>query len=91
MSTEYLGPLLKQNKSKIVLLIMDGLGGLPIEAGGPTSLEAAQTPIMDRLAAEGSLGQIVPIRPGVTPGSGPAHLALFGYDPLDHWVGRGDE
>jgi 2,3-bisphosphoglycerate-independent phosphoglycerate mutase len=89
MSTEYLIPLLKQNKSKIVLLILDGLGGLPIKAGGPTSLEAAQTPTMDRLASEGSLGQIVPIRPGVTPGSGPAHLALFGYDPLDHLVGRG--
>lgn len=81
--------MLNQNNSKIVLLILDGLGGLPIQTGGPTSLEAAETPIMDRLASEGSLGQIVPIRPGVTPGSGPAHLALFGYDPLDHLVGRG--
>lgn len=89
MSSEHLSPLLKQNKSKIVLLILDGLGGLPVEVGGPTSLEAAKTPVMDRLADEGSLGRIVPIRPGVTPGSGPAHLALFGYDPLDTLVGRG--
>jgi 2,3-bisphosphoglycerate-independent phosphoglycerate mutase len=74
---------------KIVLLVMDGLGGLPIEPGGPTELEAARTPNMDRLAAEGSLGQIVPVAPGVTPGSGPAHLGLFGYDPLTHVVGRG--
>ena len=89
MSPKYLAPLLKKNKSKIVLLILDGLGGLAIKARGPTSLEAAETPVMDRLTSEGSLGQIVPIRPGVTPGSGPAHLALFGYDPLEHLVGRG--
>jgi 2,3-bisphosphoglycerate-independent phosphoglycerate mutase len=89
MPAEYLKPLLRESDSKIVLLILDGLGGLPMEAGRPTELEAARTPVMDRLAAEGTLGQIVPIRPGVTPGSGPAHLALFGYDPLTYLVGRG--
>jgi 2,3-bisphosphoglycerate-independent phosphoglycerate mutase len=89
MPKDYLVPLLRDKESKILLLIMDGLGGLPVKPGGPTSLEAAKTPVMDLLAAEGALGQIVPVRPGVTPGSGPAHLALFGYDPLTYLVGRG--
>ena len=89
MPFEYIQPLLKPNRSKIVLLVMDGLGGLPIEPGGPTELEAAQTPNMDRLAQEGCLGQTIPVAPGVTPGSGPAHLALFGYDPLVYDIGRG--
>src|SRR3989304_6472258 len=71
------------------LLFMDDLDGLPVEPGAPTELEAAQTPNMDRLAAEGPLGQITPVAPGITPGSGPAHLALFGYDPLIFVVGRG--
>ncbi len=89
MPYEYLRDLLNQSKTKIVLLVMDGLGGLPVEPNGPTELEAARTPNMDRLAAEGTLGQIIPIRNGVTPGSGPAHLALFGYDPLRYEIGRG--
>ncbi len=74
---------------RIVLLIMDGLGGLPMELGGVTELEAAATPNMDELAAAGCLGQLTPITAGITPGSGPAHLALFGYDPLVYEVGRG--
>lgn len=89
MPYAHLAPLLSQNSSKIVLLILDGLGGLPMKPGGQTALEAANTPEMDRLAKEGALGSIVPVRPGVTPGSGPAHLSLFGYDPLEHLVGRG--
>jgi 2,3-bisphosphoglycerate-independent phosphoglycerate mutase len=89
MSLEYLPSLIQPTDLKIILLLLDGLGGLPITPGGPTELEAANTPNMDRLAAEGSLGQTIPIRPGITPGSGPAHLSLFGYDPLKFDVGRG--
>ncbi len=89
MPFDYLTPLLQTNDTKIVLLVMDGLGGLPLEPGGPTELEFAHTPNMDKLALEGTIGQTIPIRPGITPGSGPAHLALFGYDPLHHPVGRG--
>lgn len=89
MPFDYLPPLLRQANSKIVLLVMDGLGGLPAEQGGPTELEYANIPTLDRLAAEGMVGQTIPIRQGITPGSGPAHLALFGYDPIKYEIGRG--
>ncbi|MBE0698001.1 MAG: 2,3-bisphosphoglycerate-independent phosphoglycerate mutase [Anaerolineaceae bacterium] len=81
--------LLTPANTKIVLLVMDGLGGLPMQSGGLTELETAKTPNMDRLAAGGMLGQTNPIDFGITPGSGPAHLSLFGYDPVKHEVGRG--
>jgi 2,3-bisphosphoglycerate-independent phosphoglycerate mutase len=81
--------LLQPSETKIVLVVMDGLGGLPMEPGGPTELEAAATPNLDRLATEGTLGMSVPVGPGITPGSGVGHLALFGYDPVANPVGRG--
>jgi 2,3-bisphosphoglycerate-independent phosphoglycerate mutase len=80
---------LNQKGGKIVLLVMDGLGGLPMHPGGQTELESAHKPHLDRLAAEGSTGLSIPIRAGVEPGSGPAHLSLFSYDPVKYEIGRG--
>ncbi len=81
--------LAQDAQTKIVLLVMDGVGGMPVEPGGPTELEAARRPNMNRLAAEGCLGQMIPVGYGITPGSGPGHLSLFGYDPLKFNIGRG--
>lgn len=89
MDQTILDTLITQNDSKIIYVIMDGLGGLPMQTGGKTELETARTPNMDKLALEGSLAQLDPIGHGITPGSGPAHLALFGYDPIKDNVGRG--
>lgn len=74
---------------KVVLLVLDGLGGLPLEPDGLTELETANTPNFDRMAAEGTVGLSVPIRMGIEPGSGPAHLSLFSYDPVRYEIGRG--
>ncbi len=81
--------LREDNKTKIVMLVADGLGGLPIEPGGPTELEAARTPNLDKLAADGTVGLSIPVAQGIAPGSGPGHLGLFGFDPLKHQIGRG--
>src|SRR5438132_13196999 len=81
--------LREPNATKIVLLVADGLGGLPMEPGGKTELESARTPNLDACAREGVCGLSTPVLPGITPGSGPGHLGLFGYDPLHYRIGRG--
>jgi len=81
--------LREPSKSKIVFLVADGLGGLPLEPGGKTELETASTPNLDAAARDGITGLSIPVLPGITPGSGPGHLGLFGYDPLEYRIGRG--
>lgn len=80
---------LKTDGGKIVMVVSDGIGGLPLQPGGLTELEAANTPNLDALAKKGVCGMSLPILPGITPGSGPGHLGLFGYDPLVFQIGRG--
>src|SRR5574341_1547467 len=86
---ELMQELAIKNNTKIVLLVLDGLGGAPMQPGGPTELEAARTPNLDALAARSACGLSTPVAPGITPGSGPGHLSLFGYDPLQYEIGRG--
>jgi 2,3-bisphosphoglycerate-independent phosphoglycerate mutase len=77
--------------AKLALVVMDGVGDIAVEAqGNMTPLEAARTPNLDALVARGcAQGRMIPVAPGITPGSGPGHLGLFGYDPLEYEVGRG--
>ena len=89
MNLDLMRELSVKTDSKIVLLVLDGLGGLPMEPDGETELEAANTPNLDSLAAASDLGLSRPVAAGVSPGSGPGHLGLFGYDPLKFVVGRG--
>lgn len=84
-----LSGIIKQNDNKILLLVLDGIGGLPLPATGKTELETAKTPNLDRLAQESSCGTMTPVLKGVTPGSGPGHIGLFGYDPVETQIGRG--
>jgi len=82
--------LVLENTTKIVLLVLDGVGDLPHpDHGFRTPLEAANTPALDSIAPRAAMGRLLPVAPGVTPGSGPGHLGLFGYDPATTPVGRG--
>src|SRR3972149_6599484 len=87
ISEEVIRALAQRTPSKIVLLVIDGLGGIP--HNGRTELEASDIPCLNKLASVSECGLTDPVSRGVTPGSGPSHLALFGYDPLKHEIGRG--
>ena len=89
MDPEFIDSLVIPNDTKIIFLIMDGLGGLPMGGRDHTELEAASTPNLDALAKKSICGLLDPIGYGITPGSGPAHFALFGYDPIKNNIGRG--
>ena len=85
----YLSELVQKTESKIIMLVADGLGGAPHMMYRRTELESARVPNLDRLAQDSAAGLTIPVAPGIVPGSGPGHLALFGYDPLTHIIGRG--
>ncbi len=86
---DLIAPLAVANDTKIVLVSLDGLGGLPRPETGRSELETARLPNLARLASTSACGLIRHVAPGITPGSGPGHLGLFGYDPLRYLVGRG--
>jgi 2,3-bisphosphoglycerate-independent phosphoglycerate mutase len=89
MNQEIIRNLSVTSPEKIVMLVIDGLGGLPNPETGKTELESARIPNLDAVAARGICGLSDPVGPGITPGSGPGHLALFGYDPMIYEIGRG--
>jgi 2,3-bisphosphoglycerate-independent phosphoglycerate mutase len=86
---EHMKKISRTSPSKIVLLVIDGLGGLPHPKTGKTELESARKPDLNRIARDSICGLIDPVGPGITPGSAPGHLAIFGYDPVKYNVGRG--
>jgi 2,3-bisphosphoglycerate-independent phosphoglycerate mutase len=86
---EHMKKISRTSPSKIVLLIIDGVGGLPHPETGKTELESARKPNLNRIARDSLCGLIDPVSPGITPGSAPGHLAIFGYDPVKYNIGRG--
>ena len=86
---EYLDKVISSTESKILMLVIDGLGGLPDKKSGKSELEVAKIPNLDQLSKISSCGIATPVFPGITPGSAPGHLGIFGYNPLKYLVGRG--
>ena len=86
---EHMKKISRTSPSKIVLLVIDGVGGLPHAKTGKTELESARKPNLNHIARESLCGLIDPVGPGITPGSAPGHLAIFGYDPVKYNIGRG--
>ncbi|HLC23543.1 MAG TPA: 2,3-bisphosphoglycerate-independent phosphoglycerate mutase [Dehalococcoidia bacterium] len=89
MELERISALCQKTASRIVLALVDGLGGLPDPKTGKTELETARTPNLDFLARKGACGLTDPVGVGITSGSAPGILALLGYDPLRYLIGRG--
>jgi 2,3-bisphosphoglycerate-independent phosphoglycerate mutase len=89
MDLKFIQNLITPADTKIAMIILDGLGGLPLEPGGKTELETARTPNLDALAELSALGLTMPVGPGITVESGPGHLGIFGYDPIQYTIGRG--
>src|SRR6266511_873977 len=89
MDLALLHDLAQPNTTKVILCSLDGLGGLPRPGTGKSELETASLPNLHALASRSACGLLRHVGPGITPGSGPGHLGLFGYDPLQHPVGRG--
>ena len=85
----YIADICRSTPSKIVMIVVDGLGGLPDHGSGKSELETASLPNLDQLARRSACGMTIPVMPGITPGSGPGHMALFGYDPVKYMIGRG--
>ena len=85
----YLSDVVRSTSSQIVMVVVDGLGGMPHPDYGKSELEFADIPILDTLGSTSSVGATIPVAPGITPGSGPGHMALFGYNPVKYLLGRG--
>jgi len=86
---EYMKKISRTSPSKIVFLVLDGVGGLPHAKTSKTELESARKPNLNRIARDSLCGLTDPVSPGITPGSAPGHLAIFGYDPVKYNIGRG--